>query len=281
MLLLGVRGSIAAPGHRYARYGGNTSCVAVYRGDEPLPALCLDAGTGLRLLSPQLRGRPFTGAVLLTHLHWDHMQGIPFFTAADRDDAEVDVYVPAQDGRSGRDLLAQSMSPPAFPITPEDLAGRWRFVALEPGVHHVGGLRVEAVAVTHKGGRTYGYRVTDGARSCAYLPDHAPALGCPPEVLDLVRGVDVLLHDAQFLDSERALADAYGHSTLGDAVGLAVAAEVGTLVLTHHAPARDDDGLDDVAEAARALVAASARPAMRLVMAREGDLLEVATTDPA
>nr|WP_231126731.1 MBL fold metallo-hydrolase [Motilibacter aurantiacus] len=279
MLLLGVRGSLAAPGADHVRYGGNTSCVAVCRDDELAPTLCLDAGTGLRRLSGLLGGRAYSGAILLTHLHWDHVQGIPFFAAGDRSGSQVDVYLPAQDGRSARDLLSQSMSPPAFPITPEGLRGSWRFRGLEPGRHVIAGFLVHAAEVTHKGGRTYGYRVSDGVSSCAYVPDHAPALGCPPEVGDLVRDVDVLLHDAQFLASERALADAYGHATVADAVALAVQARARTLVLTHHAPARVDDDLDALLHGARRLAATSARPSLQVRIACEGETLRVGGLD--
>ena len=131
----------------------------------------------------------------------------------------------------------------------------------------VGGFEVTAAEVAHKGGRTYGYRVADATGSFAYLPDHAPAQGCDDEVRRLVAGVDVLLHDAQFVESERALADAYGHATIDDAVRFATDAGVGTLVLFHHSPARTDDQLDVLAREARA--------PMPVIVAREGQTLAV------
>jgi phosphoribosyl 1,2-cyclic phosphodiesterase len=265
--LLGVRGSTPAPGPEFVRYGGHTSCVAVVADGADEPTFVLDAGTGLRSLTKRLAGRPFRGAILLSHLHWDHVQGIPFCAAGDRADSEVELYLPAQDGRSARDLLAGLMSPPSFPIGPEGLLGRWTFTALAPGRRTVAGFDVTAAEVTHKGGRTYGYRVSDGAGSVAYLPDHAPAQGCPDEVRRLVEGVDVLLHDAQFVESERVLADAYGHATIDDAIALATRAGVGTLVLFHHSPARTDDQLDALARATEA--------PMRVIVAREGQTLEV------
>ena len=109
--MLGVRGSTAAPGGEFVRYGGHTSCVAVIPEGSDRPTLVLDAGTGLRDLTSRLDGAAFTGSILLSHLHWDHVQGIPFFVAGDRPDAVVALYVPAQNGRSGRDLLATSMAP--------------------------------------------------------------------------------------------------------------------------------------------------------------------------
>ena len=133
LTFLGVRGSTPAPGADFVEFGGHTSCVAITPDGASVPSLILDAGTGLRMLTPLLDGAAFHGSILLSHLHWDHMQGIPFFVAGDRDDAEVDVFVPAQDGRSGRDLVAQAMQPPAFPITPDGLRGRWTFTAIDPG----------------------------------------------------------------------------------------------------------------------------------------------------
>jgi phosphoribosyl 1,2-cyclic phosphodiesterase len=245
--LLGVRGSTPAPGADFVRYGGHTSCVAVAAGDSDVPTLALDAGTGLRALTRLLPGPAFRGAVLLSHLHWDHVQGIPFFIAGDQDDSVVDVYLPAQDGLSARDLLAKMMSPPAFPITPEGLRGAWSFTALEPGRVQVGEFDVSAVEIAHKGGRTFGYRISDSTGSLAYLPDHCPNEGCSAELRAMLRGVDVLLHDAQFVEAERRVADLFGHATVDDAIRLAVEAEVGELVLFHHGPARTDDQLDALA----------------------------------
>ena len=247
LILLGVRGSTPAPGPEFVRHGGHTACVAVVPDGGDVPTLVLDAGTGLRSVTGMLDGSAFTGSILVTHLHWDHVQGLPFFVAGDRPDSRVDLYVPAQGGRSGRDLLAAHMSPPSFPITPEGLLGAWTFHTLEDGVHTIEGFTVQATDIAHKGGRTFGFRVSDGHSSVAYLPDHTVHGGVEPAVHDLVRGADVLLHDAQFVDAERAMATAYGHSTVTDALELAEKAGVGHLVLFHHGPARTDDALDAIA----------------------------------
>ena len=230
------------------RYGGHTSCVAITRDGDAAPTLALDAGTGIRSLTGLLGGSPFRGSILLSHLHWDHMQGIPFFAAGDREDAVVDVHVPDEDGRSARDLVARTMSPPGFPITPEGLKGRWTFHPAAPGPVEVPGFEVTAFEVAHKGGRTFGYRVSDGASSVAYVPDHAPAIGVSHEALAVLAGVDVLIHDAQFLAEERPRAVDYGHATVDEAIALAQRASVGTLVLFHHGPHRTDPGLDRIAQ---------------------------------
>ncbi len=213
--------------------------------------------------------RPFSGSILLSHLHWDHVQGLPFFAAGDRDDARVTLHIPGQVGASARDLLALSMSPPSFPITPEGLRGAWSFESIEPGDHMIEGFRVVASEIAHKGGRTLAYRVQDDLGSMAYLPDHAPARGVSDATWALLDGVDVLVHDAQFIDAERTIADDYGHATVQDAIALATKANAGLLVLFHHGPARTDDELD-----ALAVTVADAPISVRL--AREGDELDVA-----
>jgi phosphoribosyl 1,2-cyclic phosphodiesterase len=198
--LLGVRGSTQAPGSDFLRYGGHTSCVAITASGQRDPTLLLDAGTGIRSVADVMAGAVFHGSILLSHLHWDHVCGLPFFDAGDRPDSTVDVYLPAQDGCSGRDLLARNMSPPYFPIGPEHLRGRWSFQAVESGSLSVTDFDIGSADIVHKGGRTFGYRVSDANGSMAYLPDHSPALGMSDDVLELITGVDVLLHDAQFVE---------------------------------------------------------------------------------
>ena len=166
LLFCGVRGSTSAPGADFVRVGGHTSCVALAHDGQPW-TLALDAGTGIRRITDQLDGRPFVGSVVLTHLHWDHVQGLPFFAAADRDDAHVRVFMPDQIDADGRardpfDVLALAMSPPHFPIGPDGLRGAWTFESVKPGSHRIEGFDVVAFDVPHKGGRTYGYRVSDG-----------------------------------------------------------------------------------------------------------------------
>jgi phosphoribosyl 1,2-cyclic phosphodiesterase len=268
--LLGVRGSTPAPGADFVRYGGHTSCLAITVEGGERPTLVLDAGTGLRSLTAILDGAAFDGSIVLSHLHWDHVQGLPFFAAGDRDDARVDLYVPAQDGRSGRDLLAQSLSPPSFPITPEGLRGTWAFHAMAQGEHRIEGLTVTAVEIAHKGGQTHGVRVDAPEGSVAYLPDHAPAAAVSDELMAMLDGVDVLVHDAQFLEGERPVAVDYGHATVQDAVKLATSCRAGTIVLFHHGPARTDDALDAIGE-----WSADLSPDVEVVVAREGMTLDV------
>ena len=269
LILLGVRGSTPAPGAEFVRYGGHTACVAVVPDGGDVPTLVLDAGTGLRSVTGMLGGEAFRGSIVVSHLHWDHVQGLPFFVAGDRPDARVDLYVPAQGGRSGRDLLAAHMSPPSFPITPEGLLGEWGFHALEDGDHddrgvHRAGHRHRAQGRPHV--RLPGQRRALVGR----LPagPHRRRRGRAGGARAACASVDVLLHDAQFVESERAMATAYGHSTVDDAIRLAQENDVRHLVLFHHGPARTDDALD-------AIMAGVPATSLKVTMAAQGQTLDL------
>ncbi len=248
----GTRGSTPAPGPDYYRYGGHTSCVALSHdgGGAEAPRLLLDAGTGLRRLPELLGDQPFRGTLLLTHLHWDHVQGLPFFASGDRDDATVALLLPADDDQTdAAALLERMMSPPFFPIGPSQLRGDWSFGLLPRGTFEVEGFHVTAVDVPHKGGRTVGFRVSDGHSSVTYIPDHCPtALGPGPDgigeyheaALELARGVDVLIHDSHLRAEEVEAESSFGHAAAEYAVELGTKAGVRRVALFHHRPERSD-----------------------------------------
>jgi len=173
--------------------------------------------------------------------------------------------------------LEKMMSVPNFPITPRQLRGEWSFVALEPGRHQVEGFDVLALEIPHKGGRTFGYRVSDGTSSIAYLSDHCPiALGPGPAgvgeyheaALALARDCDVLIHDAQYTDAELVERASWGHSAASYAVGLGEEAGVRRVLLHHHDPPRTDDAVD-------AIVASFAGAAVPVAAAAEGLILRL------
>ncbi len=276
--MCGVRGSTPSPGLDFAGVGGHTSCVALAHDDE-VPCLVLDAGTGLRRLTGFLGEAPFRGTLLLGHLHWDHTCGLPFFAAGDRDDSFVRVLLPSQQGEAEQ-LLGRAMSPPSFPITPGELHGAWSFGSIEEGVHRLEGFEVLAREIPHKGGRTFGYRITDGrGRSVAYLSDHGPqALGpgehglgeLHPAAVELAAGADLLIHDAQYTEAELTTRSLYGHSAADYPALLATQVGATRVLLFHHDPNRTDEQV-----AAIAAHVAAAYPGVDVDVATEGMVIDL------
>jgi phosphoribosyl 1,2-cyclic phosphodiesterase len=252
LLICGTRGSTPSPGPAFVRYGGQTSCIAVARGDDD-PHLVLDGGTGLRRLTKFLDGRTFSGSILIGHLHWDHTHGLPFFRAGDKPDARVRVMIPSQGDAA--EVMARAVSPPHFPVRLEELQGKWTVENLEPGTLEVEGFTVLALDIPHKLSRTFGFRVSDGTSSIAYMSDHWPTSIGPgtdgfgdyhENALALANGVDVLIHDAQYTSEEFPARADFGHSAIEYAIGLGRKAGAKSVMLFHHDPDRTDDDLDRI-----------------------------------
>jgi len=278
LTLCGVRGSSPASGSEFDRYGGHTSSVAVSSNGNA-PRLILDAGTGITRVPPLLDGEPFRGTILFGHLHWDHTQGLPFFTAGDNPSSKVTVRVPAQGDTEA--VLSRMMSPPHFPITPSQLRGDWTFEGIEAGENVVEDLQVHAIDIPHPGGRMLGYRITDGAGTFAYVSDHGPANAGPgpeglgeyhPAIMELADGVDVLIHDAQYTVDEFAPRAHFGHSAVDYTVKLGLKSGAKKLLLFHHDPSHTDEQVDQILAHCRRLAAGST---MEVVAAAEGSVLEV------
>ena len=252
MRLWGTRGSVAAPGPETMRYGGNTSCVEV-RGQAGT-LLVLDAGTGVRRLGDSIGPAVARVDLLLTHLHMDHIQGLGFFAPLFHPGVEVHIWGPSTITLDLRNHLNRYLSPPLFPVRLRDLP-----CALElhdvvgRGPIRIGEFEVRSGLVCHPG-PTVGYRIEGDGATLAYIPDHEPALGAghipndPTWIsgLGLARGVDLLIHDAQYTAPEYPEHAGWGHSAVPHALEFARKAEVGTLVPFHHDPSHSDDMLDDL-----------------------------------
>lgn len=256
----GVRGSTPCPCASNHRYGGNTSCVALEApGHDPI---VLDLGTGLRFWGETLApDEPFRGSALVTHIHWDHVQGLPFFPPALRAGSRFDVYGPPQpDVGSLEAAFDQFMRPPFFPVRTVDLLGEIRFFDVCDTEIELDGAKVTVRPVPHVG-LTNGYRVEMGGASVAYVSDHQMPLdgshAVSDSVLDLCDGVDLLIHDAQYTAAEFPAKAHWGHCTVDFAVHVAREAGARRLALFHHDPTHGDDDLDGMLGHARALARGS------------------------
>jgi len=255
----GVRGSTPCDGHQFDRYGGNTSCVEIASdGHDPV---LFDLGTGLRNYGESLgaAGRldGYHGTVLLTHLHWDHIQGLPFFAPVAAGGGAVDVVGPHQQAGPLDQVFAGVMSPPYFPIRPDELRGRVSFESVGNDDFAINGAKVRSRWVRHTD-PTLGFRVEIEGVSVAYLSDHGPGTVAddpddyvPDDVLELCDGVDLLIHDAQHTAEEYVVKRTWGHCTIEYAIHVAKEAGARELALFHHCPSHGDDRLDEILRGAR------------------------------
>ncbi|TAE61892.1 MAG: MBL fold metallo-hydrolase [Nostocales cyanobacterium] len=272
----GVRGSIPCPGPHTVRYGGNTPCVAMQVGGK---RLIFDCGTGVHVLGQYLLTQmPVEGHIFFTHSHWDHMQGFPFFTPAFIKGNNFNIYgAIAPDGSTIEQRLNDQMLHPNFPVPLQIMQSNLDFHNIQAGEPiHIDDITIETAYLNHPG-EAVGYRVNWRGGAAVYITDteHYPDK-LDENVLWLSRNADVLIYDSTYTDDEyyssKAPKIGWGHSTWQEAVKIAQAANVKTLVIFHHDPSHNDDFLDDVGQQA-----ADKFPGA--IMAREGLVLQVSVLD--
>jgi len=267
----GVRGSIAAPGPETAGVGGNTSCVEVECGST---RIILDAGTGLRALGDELMKRgPVEATLLLSHHHWDHIQGLPFFVPIYLPTTRLTVVGPQTDRLSNIDVLQHQMTAPVFPVRLDEVPSMLETREVLGGDQiDVGEARVTVAKANHPGG-SLAYRIDYAGRSVVYATDTEHYSCVDPTLRALAKDADVLIYDSQYTPAEYR-GDAgpsrvgWGHSTYEDGCKLAHEARVGQYVLFHHDPKRDDRAVADLERRAQSLFSSA-------VAAREGMVIEL------
>lgn len=286
----GVRGSIPTPGPGTVQFGGNTSCVEI-RADDQI--IILDAGTGLRLLGRELiaesRRRPLQVTLLLTHTHWDHIQGLPFFLPLLEPHNHVRI-LGYEGARQGLDsVLTNQMDSPYFPIGLRQMAGNIHIEELKQMSFTIGPVKVCATFANHPG-ICVGYRLFTSSGSVAFFPDNEPYLGRhrvttgvgPTDIMafehareahgklvEFLQGTDALIMDTQYDNTEYHEHVGWGHGCLNDVVQIAIDANVRQLFLFHHDPDHDDDRISQMVAQARQLAAVRNAP-LQIEAAREG-----------
>lgn len=273
----GTRGSISAPGPETVRYGGNTTCLEVTL--ESGERLILDAGSGIRLLGRALAQteRATECYLLITHIHWDHIMGFPFFAPIYLKETRIWLDGCSRALEGIRLTLNKGMVDGVFPVGFDSLSGRieplWR---LGKGGLQIGGAMVEGIELRHPQGGM-GFRIREGDKALVFLTDnellpHGANGRSHGEYARFCDGADLLIHDAQYRPEEMDSRRGWGHSDFVSAVDLAIRAGVGRLLLTHHDPDRTDDHVDEIVAMARAHAEASGC-GLQVEGAREGQVL--------
>jgi phosphoribosyl 1,2-cyclic phosphodiesterase len=287
----GTRGSIPTPGRHTLRFGGNTSCIEVRTAADTL--VIIDCGSGLRGLGQALTqgGKPvLKGHILISHTHWDHIQGIPFFDPFLPPANEWDIYAPKGLGQSLHDVLAGQMQYVYFPVRLDQMGAKIRYHELIEGDFQIGDLRVRTQYMNHTA-LTLGYRLEADGATLVYASDHEPfsrhlvsgkgeIRGQDRRHCEFLTGADLVIHDAQFTLNEYASKIGWGHSTVDYAIAMSREAKAARLALTHHDPLRTDDAIDEIVTNARD-DQRNMLPALEIFAAAEGQSLELRGRDRA
>src|SRR5215467_3042557 len=281
----GTRGSIPKPGPTTIRYGGNTLCVEVRTEQGTL--VVIDCGTGLHGLGLKLLsagGKGLAGHILISHTHWDHIQGVPFFAPFFVPENKWDIYGPKGLNQSLRETLAGQMQHTYFPISTHEFGATIRYHELVEGTFDIDDVKVTTQYLNHPA-LTLGYRLEADGATVVYCCDHEPFSravadghgdfsGLDQRHADFIEGADLLIHDAQYTAAEYPSKSGWGHSSSEFVVKLAQQTKVKHVVLTHHDPMRTDEALDGIVEKLRDGLRAN-HSTVLVSAATEGQAIEV------
>ena len=252
----GVRGSIAVSGEGFVKFGGNTTCIVIKHKDT---CLIVDGGTGLKAFGDSLKGKPLDATVLFTHVHWDHIQGLPFFSPAFHPHSTIHVHGISRDGWKFSDILASQMTPPTFPISFDVLTGIKSVSDIYcQHTYTFGDLQVESLEQNHPDGVVV-YRISADGKSIIFATDvEHGGEQINQELINFCQGADLLIHDAQYTKEEYygehgPSRRGWGHCMWNEAVQVAQRAQVKQLVLFHHDPSRQDEDILKIEAQAQAL----------------------------
>ncbi len=281
----GVRGSIPTPGPDTVRYGGNTACIELRHKDK---LVILDGGSGLRALGNELMKSKssITANIFISHMHWDHIQGIPFFTPAYIPGNHFVFYGAEDSDKSLADIIAGQMDPTYFPIELSDMGAKLEFQRLYEGDYTIDGIKIQTIYVNHPG-NALGYKFTLGTKKIVYISDNEPLpeannnelTALEPgsfitddgknKLIKFIKDASILIHDAQYTPEEYSKHVTWGHSPYDYTVKLAIEAGVKKLILFHHDPQHNDDFIDNMLMNAQKL-ALELKGDIEILAAREG-----------
>jgi phosphoribosyl 1,2-cyclic phosphodiesterase len=284
----GVRGSIPSPGPRTVKYGGNTTCIEVEVGDNQ--TIILDSGTGIFPLSQSLLKKlPLSCSIFISHTHWDHIQGLPFFVPFFIPGNKIKIFGPSDPilQRPVNDILSRQLEYCYFPVREAELKADIQFETLYEGqTVEIGTARISTILMNHPA-MNLGYKIISGGKSIFFTGDHEPLFNIyPPQdecyeeyegliaeknrtTVDFFRGVDILIADSTYITEEYPAKRGWGHGTFDTCIALAREAGVQNLYFTHHEPLRSDDDLERIAQKVRESVRDTA-PGLECCVAHEG-----------
>lgn len=273
----GTRGSIPTPGRQYEKYGGNTSCIELRTNNE---LIILDVGTGIRELGISLlkefKQSPIKGNILITHTHWDHIQGFPFFLSGYIPKNKFMIYGPKSADLSLEKIFEGQFESNYFPVSLDDVLAKLHFINLTEEEINIGDIRITSIYLNHPG-MTLGYKIEYSGKTVVYATDNELSLAsthATKSLRDFASNADILITDTQYSDEEYKTHVGWGHSSVSNSVNLGMTSNVKNLVLFHHDPMHSDEEIDQMEKDANEILARE-NSKINCFAAREGQSITI------